>query len=756
MNAKNDLALEVGRSTRIALWGLLALFCMRVLGQFLVETGLTPFLPPSPEWFSGLIPYPWLLSSQVLIIGLMVRINLGITRQWTWYARPHRALAQILLFLGIVYLSVMAIRYSVRMSLYPAERWTGRSIPIFFHWVLACYVLTLGGYFRRRAKVPASEQSGSSMFRRVCLAVTWVGIILLTFTATLVWTAYLLLPSYLASELGARRSEYAVIIEKAVPLTTRDGVELKADVYRPYRLEKTPTILVRLPFSHNWRVDLFASIVGRLWAERGYTAIIQGVRGRGDSRGEHVPFEHEREDSLDTLNWVSEQSWYNGQVGMWGGSYFAYTQWVIADQSDPGLDAMIVMESSTDHYGMLYPQGVFALESALYWALTSYGPVNYTVPDEMLERGTRTLPVIEADDRASADIGFFNNWVTHRTRDEYWKKVDGLDRVRTLQAPVLLMGGWYDPYLPTQLNDYRTIQTEAKREVAEETRLIIGPWIHAETIEFPNGFQGTHFRIESLAPTISWFDRHLKGKPTPEMAPVRIFVMGRNEWRDEQEWPLEREKRVEYFLTPEGETHRGGTLRTNDPGTETTAFPYTYDPDDPVPTQGGPMLGTRAGIRQQNDLETRTDVLVFSTDVLEEPVEVTGVPRATLYVRTSAASTDFTVKLVDVYPDGSAWNICDGLVRIKPEALAENAEGEPMEVAVELWPTSNVFLPGHRIRIEVSSSNFPRYERNLNTGQFDPGQVESVVARQTLYCCGQTASRIELPVIPAQAGQTSE
>ncbi|WP_339749338.1 CocE/NonD family hydrolase [uncultured Rubinisphaera sp.] len=756
MSVRPAISRSVERPIVLVLWGLFGLFCLRVSGQILVETGFGEFLPPSPEWFSGLIPYPWLLASQVLILILMARINLGVAREWTWYASQRPTLGRTLLFLGTVYLITMLIRYAIRMSLYPAERWTGRSIPIFFHWVLACYVLTLSYHFRKCARKPAIAAASRSPWQRFLIFSGWACAIVLTFAVTVVWITYLLLPSYLAHELGARRSEYAVVIEKDVPLTTHDGIELKAEIFHPYRAKRTPTILVRLPYSHNWNVDLFISIVGRMWAERGYTVVIQGTRGRGDSAGKHVPFDAEREDSLATLQWLKEQPWYNGKIGMWGGSYFAYTQWVIADQIDPGLDAMIVMESSTDHYHIFYPQGVFSLESALYWAITSSGPVNYTVPEDMLERATHTLPIIEADDRASADIEFYNDWAMHRERDDYWLQVDGTDRAKRLQAPALLMGGWYDPYLPTQLQDFQTIKSAAKSDVAEKTRLIIGPWIHAETIHFPNGFAGTHFRIESLKPSVSWFDEHLMGKPASNTTPVSLFVLGINEWRDEYEWPLAREKRMKFYLTPDFTDKRSGTLNKGFPAPKTETLKYEYDPEHPVPTRGGPMLGTRAGIRRQNEIEERDDVLVFSTEILEQPVEVTGVPQAVLYVNTSALSTDFTVKLVDVFPDGAAWNICEGIVRVTPEQLARSDKSTPVEVRLELWPTSNVFLPGHRIRIEVSSSNFPRYERNLNTGKFDPQQVESVVASQTLYCGEAYPSHIDLPTIPAAKSQLSE
>lgn len=527
----------VTRTAKI-LWILTAFFCLRVLGQTLVEFLHVGFLPPSEEWFSGMIPYPQLLASQILIIVLLAKIGLDFTRQTGWGYRPRRLAGLLLLPFGAIYLAVMIIRYVVRMGLYPHERWTGGSIPIFFHWILGLYVL-LVGYHHWRQSRPAQIGTPRPIHRSWiarCLWPTGWSVIGLSMAG---WIYYLLLPSLLAYQLGIRRPEFAVRIERSVALTTSDGIPLVADIYHPQRAgPKTPTVLVRIPYSKTTKIKLLATIVGRMWAERGYTVVMQVTRGRYESGGEYYPLRGERQDGVDTLHWLSRQPWYDGRLGMWGCSYFGYTQWVLADCQNPGPTALIIQESSTDFHGMFHPGGAFSLKSALDWAVMSHGRQDVTPTAAAMARGFAGFPLIEADDRAACDIPFFDDWILHADRDEYWEQIDGDDRARRLHAPVLLMAGWYDPFLPTQLADYVRIRSEADPQVAKESRLVIGPWAHAEAAVLPDGTRPRNFRLECLAPTIGWFDRHLLQNDRRDTPPVRIYTIGTNAWRDEQEWPM--------------------------------------------------------------------------------------------------------------------------------------------------------------------------------------------------------------------------
>lgn len=552
---------------------------------------------------------------------------------------------------------------------------------------------------------------------------------------------------WLARQLDARPAEFAVRIERGAKMITSDGVPLLADIYHPQKAGKTPTVVVRIPYSETFLNRLYATVIGRFWAERGYTVVIQGTRGRHRSGGSYYPFRNERQDGIETLRWITKQSWYNGRIGMWGGSYFGYTQWVLADQVDPGPSAFIIQLASTSFYGMFYPGSAFSLESALYWAGMSHGEQDVALSQEALQRGYDGFPLVEADDRAIRDIPFFNDWVNHSTRDGYWHEIDGEDRARRLVAPVLLMAGWYDPFLPTQIEDFTRIRRDGKAQVASASRLIIGPWAHAFTVTLPGGVTPRNYRLESLAPSVPWFDRHLlsSNKEVPDTAPVRIYVMGKNVWRDEQEWPLTRTRYTPYYLRSYGKANGlagDGMLTLVQPISPEPPDTYLYDPRDPVPTAGGAMLGPRAGIALQNEVEKRADVLVYTTPSLKEDLEITGPIQLILYVSTTAPYTDFTAKLVDVHPDGSAYNVAEGILR------RGYRRSELTEIQIDLWPTSMVFLKGHRIRLDVSSSNYPRFDRNPNTGRPIATERHPAIATQTVYHGPETLSRLILPVIP--------
>ena len=559
------------------------------------------------------------------------------------------------------------------------------------------------------------------------------------------------LSGVVAQVLDYRAAEFDVAIERGVAVVTSDGVRLRSDVFLPKGAARIPTILVRVPLDKTTTNTAFATTVGRLWAERGYAVVIQGTRGHYGSGGRAVPFLDERADGIETLRWIERQPWYDGRIGMWGGSYFGYTQWVVADQVEPGPAALFIQLCSTDLHRMFYPGGAFSLETALYWALRSRGDRDDPPSVAMLERAAAGFPLRAADDRAVEDVPAFNVWVDHPERDAYWAAVDGESRPERLRAPVLLMAGWYDPFLPTQLEDFVRIRAGAPRHVAEASRLIVGPWAHAETVTLPAHGTPRNYRLESLAPSLPWFDRHLRPSARHDRndQAVRLYVMGDNVWRDEAEWPLARARATPYYLRSGGRANGAGGDGVLAPAPATSAEPpdrYLYDPRDPVPSAGGAMLGPRAGIASQRAVERRDDVLVYTSATLAADVEVTGPVTLVLYVSTAAAHTDFTGKFVDVHPDGSPYNVSDGIVR-----RAYAPRSGPTEIRLELWPTSMVFKRGHRIRLEVSSSNYPRFDRNPNTGRPIATETEPVAAHQAIHHGGDTPSRLILPIVPRAA-----
>ena len=318
------------------------------------------------------------------------------------------------------------------------------------------------------------------------------------------------------------------------------------------------------------------------------------------------------------------------------------------------------------------------------------------------------------------------------------------------------MAGWYDPFLPTQLEDFIRIRRDGRPEVASASRLIIGPWAHARSVTFPSGVTPRNYRLESLEPSISWFDQHLRssGPRSQTTAPVRIYVMGENAWRDEQDWPLARTRYTLFYLQSNGKANSSagdGVLKSNPPTSRQPPDTFVYDPQNPIPTAGGAMIGPRAGIALQNHIETKPDVLIYSTAPLEEDVELTGPVSLVLYVSTTAPYTDFTGKLVDAHPDGSAYNVCEGIIRRR-----YIPSGHPTQIQIDLWPTSMLFQKGHRIRLEVSSSNYPRFDRNPNTGRPIATETRSIAATQTIYHDAKTPSHLLLPVIPRHPTETSK
>ena len=550
---------------------------------------------------------------------------------------------------------------------------------------------------------------------------------------------------------GIRAASYEVRTKRRVGFTTSDGINLLANIHYPKKDGKTPTVLVRIPLTKKFGNRVRADVIGRYWARRGYTVIIQGTRGRYESGGQFYPLLYERQDGIETLEWIKTQPWFDGHVFMWGGSSFGHTQWCISDRPDLGLKALFVQIASTSFRKMFHAGGAFSLESGLFWAIRSRGDRDREVKMVDLDKAVQGFPLIEADDRSIGDTPFFNDWVLNQDDNDYWKEIDGVNRTHSLQVPILLMAGWFDPFLPTQIEDFNEVTANAKKDVASETRLIIGPWGHANDVKLPNSKKSLPYRSTSLAPSIPWFDHNLGiDEGLLNLPKVKIFILGYNQWRDENEWPLARTQFTSFYLHSNGKANTlsgDGWLNNQIPKGEETPDTYIYNPLDPVPSAGGAMLGPRSGTQLQNAVESRHDVLVYSTDVLPELVEVTGPVRLIMYVHTDAVCTDFTAKLVDVHPNGNAYNLCDGILRRNYQP-AVNDDQVPIKIEIDLWPTSNVFMKGHKIRLEVSSSNFPRYDRNPNTGQFIPEATKTVSAKQTVFHSNLLSSHLMLPIIP--------
>jgi putative CocE/NonD family hydrolase len=561
-------------------------------------------------------------------------------------------------------------------------------------------------------------------------------------------------------------NSYEVTIERGVPIKMRDGVTLRADICRPKADGKFPLLLTRTPYDKNRTVDFCLKA-----AARGYVVVAQDVRGRYASEGDWYPFKYESQDGYDTVEWAAALPYSNGKVGMFGGSYVGATQYLAAIAKPPHLAGICPdVTASNYHDGWAYQGGAFEQWFDESWTT---GLAENTISrreefDSDVVRWTPTLPllsypVFEAPS-ATGLAPYFTDWLRHPNYDDYWKPWSIEDHYAQIQVPVLSLGAWYDIFLGGTLRNYARLKNEAGTEAARRgQRLMIYVGGHAGgstekkvgAVDFGDKLP---FDLEEV--TLRWYDSLLKGivNGLDHEKPVKIFVMGKNNWREEDDWPLERAKATRYYLrstTPANGLQGGGTLSTAAPAAE-NPDQYVYDPNDAVPTIGGPLccqpLPTGVGPQDQRSAEARGDVLVFSSPAFTQNTEVTGPISLDLYVSSSAVDTDFTGKVVDVWPNGFAQNLTEGILRLRYRNSPERPElgnpGEIYHITVDLWATSNVFLPGHKLRLEVSSSNFPRFDRNLNTGEDQARGTHMIKATNVIYHDKSRPSALVLPILP--------
>ena len=547
-----------------------------------------------------------------------------------------------------------------------------------------------------------------------------------------------------------------------VKVPMRDGVNLSADIYFP-RGEQGPfpVILTRTPYDNMTEESLEA---GRFYPQHGYVLVAQDVRGRNDSDGDFYPYLNDFNDGHDTVEWIGAQPWCDGNVGMVGASYVGYVQWQAASMGSRYLKAIVPRVIGANMYETgWYQGGAFHLGTAAMWAMRYDGRTRQDIFDYNWEQLFRKLPLAELDREAGKDVHFFRDWIAHPDYDDYWRAQSIEERYPNIQVPVLQIGGWYDVLVRGTFHHFTEMREHGGSELARQNqRAVVGPWIHSAcSTTFAGELDfGAISMLDLQEVELRWFDHWLKGKDNgaERDAPLRLFVMGSNEWRDENEWPLARTQFTPYYFHSGGEANSlegDGSLSTIPPADEPPDG-FVYNPAFPVPTRGGntccnPEL-VPWGVYDQRPIEYRNDVLVYTSEPLEEDLEVTGPISVKLYASTDGRDTDFTAKLVDVHPDGYAVNLCDNIMRARYHESREYQTllepGRVYEFTIDLWMTSNVFLKGHRIRVDVTSSNFPRFDRNPNTGNTFGQDTELRTAHQTIVHDEAHPSHILLPVIP--------
>ena len=577
---------------------------------------------------------------------------------------------------------------------------------------------------------------------------------------------------------------YSVTFDYNVPVLMRDGTTTYADIFRPQVEGSVPALLQRTPYDKSSPASRTGFLDAIRAASHGYAVVIQDVRGRYTSEGDFYTFFNEMNDGYDSVEWVASQPWCDGKVGMYGASYVGATQWLAAKSGAPSLAGIAPGVTASNYQeGWAWQGGAFELGFNLSWAVGSLTAANWgalsrkhgfgdddfdrlLAAKDGLTEWFQYLPMSEMPQLKGELAPYYYDWLAHPEYDDYWKQVSIEESHADIAIPAYNFGGWYDIFMGGTIRNYQRMREMGASDLARSgQRLTIGPWIHGGSPpsvsgEYNFGTRSAGAAIDLMGDILRFYDHVLLGEDNgfSDDRPVRLFVMGENAWRREDEWPLSRATETAFYLHSDGRANSlngDGSLSMETPGDQPSDS-YVYNPVNPVPTVGGGLCCDPAfmanGVYDQRWVEGRDDVLVYSTPPLSEDVEVTGPVSVTLFASSSAVDTDFTAKLVDVEPSGYARNLTDGIIRAryrKPRQPAELiAPGDIIEYTIDLWATSNLFKSGHRIRLEISSSNFPRFDRNMNTGAPIGYDVEFKPALQTIYHTSEYPSRMTLPVVP--------
>jgi putative CocE/NonD family hydrolase len=561
------------------------------------------------------------------------------------------------------------------------------------------------------------------------------------FIVVLGWAAFLA-PRQLSAAEAPSEPIFKVIHETKVPVPMRDGVRLAADIFRPDAPGKFPALMLLRYFREGAdRAEFFA--------RRGYVVALIDCRGRYDSEGTWLPYVNEPRDGFDAQQWLGTRPWCSGKIGTFGISYNGFTQLMPAPLNNPHLKCLVPQEAQQTNFGHLFNDGVMQLNVVFEFGLhTRQGAaIQKILPVD--DPHYRRLPLLAAVDHF-AGVNHVREWFKHARYDDYWKSYGIKEKYPRIMAPALFLTGWYDNLCHETWRNFLGFRTQGgSEEVRRGSKIVVGPWTH-----------GGSFALAGLLNLqLQWYDYWLKGKANgiDRTPPVRIFVMGAEKWRTENEWPLARTRFTRFHLHSGGKANSAkgdGFLGIKEPEKRSPADQFVYDPENPVPTLGG-QISTHAdvwGPKDRRAIQVREDVLVYTTLPLEKDLEVTGPVELRLYASSTVVDTDFTATLTDVHPDGRAIHICEGVRGATfRESLEKPTPIEPGRVylfPISLWETSMVFKAGHRIRLEVSSSNFPRFARNQNTGLPLGTSSQLKKTRQTIYHNAEYPSHLILPVIP--------
>ncbi len=551
-------------------------------------------------------------------------------------------------------------------------------------------------------------------------------------------------------------SAFAEVKIETIAVPMRDGIKLATDIYHDDAAPKAPVILMRTPYDRTKQKGS-----AERFAKAGYIFVAQDCRGTKASEGVMAPYNNEGQDGYDTIEWITSQPWCSGRVGMMGGSYVGAVQWQAAVENPPGLAAIVPQATWSSFYRNLYLGGSVRLALISGWIAGNTPKPEGVKPADMNTALLR-LPLSEVDNAIGWDMPWLDAFLTHPEPNGFWTRLDLTPRLPELQLPVLHVVGYYDFFSRESVDNFMIMQKQARDATTrQQQRLILGPWDHGTIgktkvaeVEF-----GPDAAVDTFALQLDWFDRHLKqdtaalAKPFP---PVRYFSMGDNVWCDAQTWPPEGFTATSFYLQSEGKanTRQGkGRLTRLAPTGDQPADTFLADPANPTPsspvTEVRPLKAAVWGPVDQGATDDRADVLVYTSEVMTEPLTFAGNAAAKLYVSTNTPDGDWAVKLIDVRPDGFAQNLARGILRgryrsslLKPELMQP---GQVYEITVDLGPVAATIVKGHQLRVDISGADFPLYDRNPNTAEGISSSKIAIATEQVHHKPG-ALSHLVLPV----------
>lgn len=548
-----------------------------------------------------------------------------------------------------------------------------------------------------------------------------------------------------------------IVMDKNVMVAMPDGTKLATDIYRPKSLDKFPVILIRTPYDKMSTSQPYRHLAP-LFASQGYVVVIQDVRGKYRSEGEFYPYAYEALDGHTTVTWAGEASWSNGKVALLGLSYAGSCAWLAARYKSVYLRTIMALFTTQNTYSIWVDEGVPFLKGPLLWLTRCCSKIeNTNVTDQSLKSILWQLPVNMLDTLAvHKKILFYKEYLAHIKPDAFWEEISAYHRTENLDMPAFIIGGWYDPFLTGTIEDYHRMKQAPPTSLNQQSYLLIGPWAHNPVQKFQGIDFGNNASFKSLLlSTLDWCDKWLKDKKvTPLQQPkVRYFIMGKNEWREADQWPPSNVEKKKYFLSNQSPPSNYTDCQLTSTAPENMEKKhFIYNPRDPVLFRGGYILHGEGwmGPVEQNEIIARDDVLIYSTAPLEEELCITGSPKLILYVSSEALDTDFWAKICDMNPNGKTFNLTSGFVRMRFRESLENVQlmipGHIYRIEILFKAVAHAFLKKHRIQLQITSSDFPSHNRNLNTGLSCESSIEIKEVEQTLYTGKDHESQLILPL----------